>query len=68
MDKLRPPLPLIPRATKIKVNWADCEVMCPKCNSPADGWFVDPRGAKGIECEFCETVFDVDPAAEIFLE
>lgn len=44
---------------------ASIKAKCPSCGEWLDGWFGDPRGKEGVECEYCGAAFTVHPDADI---
>ena len=44
---------------------ASIKAKCPSCGEWLDGWFGDPRGTEGGECEYCGATLYVSPEADV---
>ncbi len=53
---------------KLRFDVYKGQVDCPHCGCLNEGWVVDPRGVKDVECDHCEKKFDVPNDIEVVLE
>ncbi len=53
---------------QLKVDAYTGTIDCPHCGCLNDGWVVDPRGVKDVECDGCDKRFDVPDDIAVVLE